>query len=388
MRAGPAGAIRTLAAMDERHVLGDSWRAWLSQAAHASGPRWLHLVWTAAFSAAVAVAFTGIGIVVFSRDDATWRDPSTWWHVLAGNLVVSLAIGFTIHALFAGSRRLIGAERIARFGPLPRVACYAGIPIAGSMLGWPLGLALLGYDVRPLFTGEKPNVLVGSLFVSVLVTVVVYQFFRIKNRELQAERRATEAQLKLLQGQIEPHFLFNTLANVVGLMETDTPRAKAMLESFVDYLRSSLGGLRHTRHTLGDELDLVEAYLRVIAIRMDERLRYRIDVPDALRTVPLPALTLQPLVENAVVHGLEPKLDGGVVTVSAHVDAGRLVVTVDDDGLGLAPGGTSRRPPGSGTACVNIRERLTQTHGPQAELRIESAVPRGVRARLVLPLPT
>jgi hypothetical protein len=369
--------------MDSRHLLRDSWRAWFSHDEHHRGPGWLHGVWTVVFSAVIALVLTVTGLVVFGRDAAAWRDPRAWGHVLGANLVVSLAIGFSIHLLFAVARRAIGAERVRRLAPLPRVVYYAGIPIAGSMIGWPLGLALLGYDVKPLFSGEQPNVLLGSLLGSVVLTVVIYQFFRIKNRELQAERRATEAQLKLLQGQIEPHFLFNTLANVVGLMESDTPRAKAMLEAFVEYLRSSLGGLRQASHTLGDELDLVEAYLRIVAIRMEERLRYRIDVPPSLREAPLPPLTLQPLVENAIVHGLEPKLDGGVVTVTAQVDDGRLVVTVDDDGLGLAGARPSR---GCGTACINIRERLLQSHGPRAELHIESAAPRGVRARLVVPL--
>src|SRR5262249_37233350 len=140
----------------------------------------------------------------------------------------------------------------------------------------------------------------------------------------------------------------------------DTPRAKLMLESFVDYLRSSLGGMRQADHTLGDELGLVEAYLRVIKIRMEDRLHYTIAVPDDLRSLALPALTLQPLVENAVLHGLEPKIDGGSVRIAARLEGPSggftLVLTVDDDGLGLAPDRPAHR--GSGTALANIRERL------------------------------
>jgi hypothetical protein len=383
--AGAADPFRTLARMTPRSTLQDSWRAWFSHDALHAGPAWLHVVWTLVFSAVVALVLTAIGLIVFGDRNITLRGPSVVWEMLGSNLVVSIAIGLCIHALFAAGQRVLGAARIRGFGPLAQTVYYAGIPIAGSMIGWPLGLALLGRDVARLFRSDGSHALAGSLLVSVIITLVIYQFFRIKNRELQAQRRATEAQLKLLQGQIEPHFLFNTLANVVGLMESDTPRAKAMLEAFVDYLRSSLGGLRQASHTLGDELDLVEAYLRIVAIRMEERLRYRIDVPPSLREAPLPPLTLQPLVENAIVHGLEPKLDGGVVTVAARLDDGRLVVTVDDDGLGLAGARPSR---GCGTACINIRERLLQSHGPRAELHIESAAPRGVRARLVVPLPT
>ena len=124
---------------------------------------------------------------------------------------------------------------------------------------------------------------------------------------------------------------------------------------------------------------------------MDDRLHYRIDVPEALRQAPLPALTLQPLVENAIVHGLEPKIDGGRVNVSATSQAGQLVVTVQDDGLGLpADGQTSRtaraRSSGTGTACANIRERLLNRHGSAARLDITAAAPHGVRATLTLPL--
>ncbi|MEP7101280.1 MAG: histidine kinase, partial [Burkholderiales bacterium] len=192
------------------------------------------------------------------------------------------------------------------------------------------------------------------------------------------------AQLRLLQAQMEPHFLFNTLANVVSLMEADTARAKAMLESFTDYLRASLVSLRKPEHALGDELDLVEAYLRVVKVRMDDRLHYRIEVPADLRAQRVPALSLQPLVENAVVHGLEPSIEGGQIVVSARVDRGRLVIRVADDGVGLGtPSRTAR--PGSGTALNNLRERLSQTHAERAALTLEAAAPHGVLATLTLP---
>jgi len=228
----------------------------------------------------------------------------------------------------------------------------------------------------------------GAAVFVLLVMLVFYGYFTIRGLQQRAERQALEAQLKLLQGQIEPHFLFNTLANVVGLMESDTPRAKLMLESFVDYLRSSLGGMRQADHTLGDELALVEAYLRVIKIRMEDRLHYTIAVPDDLRGLELPALTLQPLVENAVLHGLEPKIDGGSVRIAARVDGLRgartLVLAVDDDGLGLATDRPKHRN-GSGTALANIRERLAHRYGDAARLRVEPVAPNGVRATLTLP---
>ena len=183
---------------------------------------------------------------------------------------------------------------------------------------------------------------------------------------------------------MEPHFLFNTLANVVSLIDADTPRAKAMLESFTDYLRASLGSLRKVEHTLGDELALVEAYLRIVQIRMDDRLSYRIDVPDALRSLTLPSLSLQPLVENAVVHGLEPTIAGGSVVIEARVaEGGTLNLTVTDDGRGFDTDERSTR--GSGTALANIRERLAQRYGERGTLTIAQNPPNGVRAALQLP---
>ena len=163
-----------------------------------------------------------------------------------------------------------------------------------------------------------------------------------------------------------------------------------MLESFVEYLRGSLGSLRLEQQTLGHEVDLVSAYLRIVTIRMEGRLRYAVDVPEALRGLPLPALMLQPLVENAVRHGLEPKVAGGCVTLTARLGADTLTLSVSDDGLGLAAAqhGAAHGPSplaGSGTALANIRERLQQRFGDSASLRIEPALPHGVCATLTLP---
>jgi sensor histidine kinase YesM len=149
--------------------------------------------------------------------------------------------------------------------------------------------------------------------------------------------------------------------------------------------------MRKADHTLGDELELVEAYLRVIQIRMEDRLHYTIAVPDELRRLELPALTLQPLVENAVLHGLEPKIDGGSVRIAARLDDVRgtrtLVLTVEDDGLGLRTDRSKQRSgnDGSGTALANTRERLAQAYGAAAALGIEPVSPSGVRATLALP---
>ena len=387
--------------MISRDTLRLSWRSWFSQNFVRVGPWWLQYVWTLVFCMAVAVGFTILGFLFYGNGKGAWRNLPGWWHWYQINLVISLCVGFSIHLLFEASARLIGVQRIRRFKNWQRGLFFSVVPITGVSIGWPLGILwAMDTEMRPWLSFERPNLLIGSALFSLMISALFYQFFAVKNRQIEAEKRASEAQLKLLQGQIEPHFLFNTLANVVGLMEADTPRAKLMLETFVDYLRASLGSLRQERHTLGDEISLIDAYLRILKIRMDDRLHYAIDVPEALRALPLPALTLQPLVENAIVHGLEPQIEGGSVRISARTEGEVMVLSVQDDGLGLPGtprvasgragegsvlGASLATGAGAGAALNNIRERLVQMHGDEASLSIVNTAPHGVLATLRLP---
>jgi LytS/YehU family sensor histidine kinase len=181
---------------------------------------------------------------------------------------------------------------------------------------------------------------------------------------------------------MEPHFLFNTLANVLSLIDHDAPRARLMLEGFTDYLRSSLGSLRHQDATLGSELDLARAYLGLMQMRMEDRLRFVIADDPALRGARLPALLLQPLVENAIHHGLEANVEGGRIGITARAEGRMLVVEVIDDGLGLA---APPRRRGAGMALANLRERLEVRYGHAASLTLTGGSP-GAVATLRLPL--
>jgi LytS/YehU family sensor histidine kinase len=205
------------------------------------------------------------------------------------------------------------------------------------------------------------------------------QFQRTRRRL--AERQAQEAQLRLLQGQIEPHFLFNTLANVQGLMDHDLPKAREMLASFTDYLRASLGALRNESSRVADELELARTYLLLLQARMEERLRFSIEADEVCRRQNLPPLLLQPLVENAVLHGIEPAVDGGQVRVRALQQGAQLLIEVHDDGLG--PGGSGRQ--GHGLALDNLRQRLESTWGRAASLELVDGRP-GTLARLRIPI--
>jgi signal transduction histidine kinase len=373
--------------MKTREMLRLSWRAWLSDGAPRVGPWWLGHAWTIVFALAVGAAFSVLSLALSSaEDDGT--APVAWPTIVAANVLISLAIAISVRLAFWLARRGVGGDRLARWPAGLRSIYFTIVPIAGVALGWPLGMLAAGrLDARFMTPFERPELLGTSIVVALFITALFQQFFRSKSRQIAAENRASEAQLRLLQAQIEPHFLFNTLANVVSLMEVDAARAKTMLEAFVDYLRASLSGLGHGRHTLGDEIDLVDAYMRIIKIRMEDRLDYSIEVPAALRDQPLPALTLQPLVENAIVHGLEPQIAGGRVRIGARSDGRSVVITVDDDGAGLAAVGPALpRRAGAGTALANIRKRLEQTYGSGATLDIRAGASHGVHARLSLPL--
>ena len=295
--------------------------------------------------------------------------------------MVTLCVGLAIHGLFRLLVPLVGVARIRAFSNAQRAVFFAGVPMLGVAIGWPLGGWLVGQEGFGWFRLGNTNAVVGSLLLALLINFVIYQLFAARARQVLAEKQAAEARLRLLQGQIEPHFLFNTLANVVSLIDHDAAKAKQMLETFTDYLRSSLASLRRDDTNLGSELDLVRAYLDLLKARMDDRLRFSIEGDHALRDARLPPLMLQPLVENAIHHGLEPKLEGGHIHVRAQRDGLGLVLQVADDGLGLnAP----TRRGGAGMALANLRERLQALYGDSASLTLTPTYP-GTLATLRVP---
>jgi sensor histidine kinase YesM len=195
-----------------------------------------------------------------------------------------------------------------------------------------------------------------------------------------------QAQLRLLQAQIEPHMLFNTLANLQGLIDLDPERASTMLDQLIAYLRATLGVSRTESTTLEQEFAAMQAYLGLMQVRMGERLAFRLDLPSSLRAVRLPPLLLQPLVENAIVHGLEPKIDGGEVLIRAEAHGGLLALTVTDNGLGLREAGDGVSRAG-GVGVATTRARLQALYGERASVLLTPAQP-GTIARLTLPLET
>jgi signal transduction histidine kinase len=274
---------------------------------------------------------------------------------------------------------------------LAPVAHYCGISLGSLVLGQPLP-DLSGY---PNDHGQKG--MIGLTFLAICAMALLIlnreRVERIKLERTEAktraetiERQALQAQLRLLQAQIEPHMLFNTLANLQGLIAIDPQQASRMLDHLIQYLRATLSATRAETTTLAQEFEAAEAYLGLMAVRMGARLAYRVDLPPGLRGARLPAMLLQPLVENAIIHGLEPKIEGGTVTVEASARAGLLEICVSDTGLGLPD--TQAAAKGTGVGVTTTRERLQALYGARAALTLIPAQPHGVLARLTLPLET
>src|SRR6266702_2483216 len=195
------------------------------------------------------------------------------------------------------------------------------------------------------------------------------------------QRQVVEARMAAMQAQVEPHFLFNTLASIDHLIEVDPPRASRMQKNLIALLRASMPTMREKATNLGRELEVVRPYLEILKVRMEERLQPQVDVSEGLYSAEFPPMMLQSLVENAIKHGLEPKADGGSLTVSAEVAHGKLHVSVADTGVGFARAATA----GTGTGLTNIRERLKLIYGDAAELRITPNVPTGTQVTIVVP---
>ncbi len=245
-------------------------------------------------------------------------------------------------------------------------------------------------NVEPIFWGMVIFTAVGMSVGVLTATVLVYreQAARAAANAAQAdsqkhelEKQVLEARLKLMQAQIEPHFLFNTLANVQHLVEANPPLAGKTLESLITYLRAALPEMREGGTTLGREARMAQAYLEIQQIRMGARLAFSVDLPLHLTDQPFPPMMLMTLVENAIKHGIDPMQQGGEIRVSAAQDGDEaLLVSVADNGQGLSSWSDT------GIGLQNIRERLHALFGRQARLILEENSPRGVIARIRIPV--
>ena len=304
------------------------------------------------------------------------------------NWLYSQCIGLAIWGLIDLGRLALTPDeprqwrRLFAIVPAGVVLGYLGGTLAGdTLLGKP------GQGLAVLQSGQGPGLLLMSLVVG---AVCAYYFMsqarlasvreeaaRASARAEAAQRQAAESQLKLLQTQLEPHMLFNTLANLRVLVGLDPARAQTMLDHLIAYLRATLSASRATLHPLQDEFDRLADYLALMAVRMGPRLAFSLDLPDELRAVPVPPLLLQPLVENSIRHGLEPKLAGGSISVQARQAGGHLFLAVTDTGVGCDKATPPASGPGAGGfGLAQVRERLHTCYGDQSAIEIV-AIPSG-----------
>ncbi|NMM28159.1 MAG: histidine kinase [Glaciimonas sp.] len=298
---------------------------------------------------------------------------SMFWH----QFIYSQCIGFSVLIINAGIAQYV-KNRIRRMAVL-------SVSLPGSVaFGVTLAFAITG--IGSWSDDFVLKTLAIGMFFGLIGVITFLLFERIEMEmsqhqliKAESEKREIEANLKLLQAQIEPHFLFNTLANVGSLIDSDPVLAKKLLERLNDWLRVALVRARSEKATLGDELDMLENYLQILKIRFGERLRWRIEVSEDARLSVFPPMLLQPLVENAVRHGIEPKIGGGEIAIRAVITDAVLRIEVSDTGVGLIG------DEAGGTGLSNVRARVATLFGNTGKLVLESKVGDGVIAKLELP---
>ncbi len=305
---------------------------------------------------------------------------------LDGQMVYSQAIGLSIWLLIQAGVRLFHRESTVTFPSGWRMVLLVCVAI---VLGWFIGTAIgntyVG-DASQLLRGSPR--LLGSLFLmTVCIGVLASYHFYVEGkridlaRELEvSQRQAAQAQLMLLQSQLEPHMLFNTLANLRVLIGSDPASAVDMLDRLNGYLRATLAASRQTVHPLQEEFARLQDYLALMAVRMGHRLTARLDLPADLREHPVPPLLLQPLVENAIKHGLEPSVAPGELLVRAWQEGGELHIEVRDTGVGMGDAA------GVGFGNAQVRERLATAYGARASIQWVPVHPNGTCVRIRLPL--
>lgn len=338
---------------------------------HASGmgtwEDWPGLAWRAALAALVAVAAGPLlaTIVRHLRPPAAVERPLVILAVLAGLVVAYAALAWAsfyhdaLMQAHRGQTMTVGlfGRALSRFFAASVDASWLVFLVAGG------GLAILYY------LGERRRVAQHA---------AAQQLERLRS-----ERDAAETRLAVLQAQVEPHFLFNTLASIRSLIATEPARAAETVEALGDYLRATLPRLRGARveeTTLGAQLEICAGYLDLMRMRMAGRLEVEIEADEAARALPFPPLILLTLVENAVTHGIEPKRGPGRIAIAAAIEGGRLELRVEDDGVGLAAGTSA------GLGLGNVRAQLLGLYGDRAALDVASRPEGGVSARILIPL--
>lgn len=306
---------------------------------------------------------------------------------LALNMVMSYSIGFVIFAI-AISLILVFKPK----HPLYLAFIFLVALCSGVLVGVRIGSLILNkyFSFNVFRATDDLQFIVICIIASSVATYFFYSIRRIKlSKEMVAaeriknisiEKEALETKLRMLQAQIKPHFLFNSLSNILNLIDTAPGKAKLMLIDLTNYLRISLSRTMPEKTTLAQEAEMIEAYLNIQKIRMGERLNFKINIPENIKQYSFPPMLIQPLVENAINHGLESKVAGGEIVISAVETENTLRIEVSDTGEGFPL--LSK----SGVGIANIRERLALLYGDYGRLKIEENNPCGTKAIVEVPV--
>ncbi len=309
-------------------------------------------------------------------------------------MLYSLCIGFIAWAWIDFGRHLFASSLETGW---PKGLQGVMLVITGNVAGYFLGTyaADSWFGWSSWDSGPASMQLRSSILITALAGIAITYYFYSVNKSAylirkmdEARQHASEARLKLLETQLEPHMLFNTLANLRALIGTDPQRAQQMLDHMIAYLRATLSGSRAGSHPLSAEFARLDDYLALMAVRMGSRLACTLDLPEALRDVPVPPLLLQPLVENAIRHGLEPRVEGGHITVRARQAGGDLELEISDTGIGFDPTSPTPGAADGSFGLEQVRERIASAYGGHGRVELASAPGSGTVIRIHLPLST
>jgi two-component system LytT family sensor kinase len=323
---------------------------------------------------------------------------------------LALPVNLVVAAIFGAFRRFTSEEDIWSFSPLIDLSIYRWIR---RTVTWPhldrqifllllimatqLGTSLLSHFYPRHFFELYSSSWGIELLICACAPVVVgiplkiWNAVRIERKLEEQSRLLLEARLDALQRQINPHFLFNTLNSIASLVRSKPELAREMIVKLGNILRALLRD-REAFVPLGEELAFTDDYLDIEVVRFGEKLRVVKEIAEDTLEIPVPSMLLQPLIENSIKHGLEPRISGGTVILRSKILEGRLLIEIEDDGVGIEPGGPTRSPvsglerEGSGIGMRNVRERMSVLYGDDAQVEIVSRPGRGTKVRLVMPL--
>jgi signal transduction histidine kinase len=336
-------------------------------------------IWLALAKLCIALALIGLLIKL------AFLPETQWWKSVIVVTVIGLALASSLVGVWFNYRKIARAKGRA-------LVTMVGLGLVGGIYGGIVATVSRGEPLQAVLDTLPRTIAIvtigaTALIAAPLIVVAVLRNRHYENLSVQLQRDAEQARLarelsethlRLLRAQIEPHFLFNTLGAVQQLAEEKAPRAAELTSHLIDFLRGSMSDMRCEQVSLETEFGLVDSYLRVMQIRMGERLRVRIDLPKKLANTQVPCMLVLTLAENAIKHGIEPSLRGGEIAVTAHDDADHIRIKVQDSGVGMS------ETPGNGTGLENVRSRLRLAYGAHASLALSEAEP-GLLAEILIP---